>query len=155
MHPAMLSVMRHRVDLELLHQEAEAFRRSPGTALREKHFVIKRFFMAMVARAQDVYARAREDAELWVDTALDPLADQLHVRKTHIERRLADLKKVSRSKQTVDQRLEELGAQYKELSRDLTRLRNLQFAISDTAFGESERRPGPRLVASRPASGRE
>jgi hypothetical protein len=151
--PAMFSVMRHRVDLELLYQEAEAFRRSPGTALREKHFVIRRFFIAMVARAREVYAAAREDAQAWVDTALDPLADQLHVRKTHIERRLADLKKVSRSKETLDQRLDELNAQYRALSRELTRLRNLQFAISETRLGEGERRPGPRLVASRPAAG--
>ncbi|MGD2082419.1 MAG: dynamin family protein [Chromatiales bacterium] len=153
--PAMLSVMKHRVDLELLHQEAEVFRRSPGTALTEKHFVIKRFFLAMVARAREVYAETREEAQTWIETALDPLADQLHARKAHIERRLADLQKISRSKQTLDQRLEELNAQYRTLSRDLTHLRNLQFAISETRFGENERRPGPRLVSSRPAAGRD
>jgi len=149
--PPLLSVMKHQVEMELLCQEAEVFRRSPTTALTEKHFVMKRFFNTMASRAQEIYARTREEVETWLRTGLDPLVSQLQDRKSAVERRIADLKRIGRSKEMLNARLTELSNEYRTLSADLTRLRHLQFAVANSHPSEADRRPGPRLVRTRPA----
>jgi chromosome segregation ATPase len=148
--------MKHRVDMELLYQEVDVFRKSPSSALTEKHFLIKRFSATMVLRAREICQSARADIAGWLRTGLDPLSAQLQDRKISIERRIADLKRVGRSKETLRTRLEELNTEYRTLSADLTRLRHLQFAVATSRPSESaEAPPGPRLVRTRPAAGRQ
>jgi hypothetical protein len=154
--PPLLSTMKHRVDMELLYQEVDVFRKSPSSALTEKHFLIKRFSATMVLRAREICQSARADIAGWLRTGLDPLSAQLQDRKISIERRIADLKRVGRSKETLRTRLEELNTEYRTLSADLTRLRHLQFAVATSRPSESaEAPPGPRLVRTRPAAGRQ
>ena len=85
--------MRYRVELEMLSQEAEIFRKSPVTAMTEKHFVVKRFFVAMVSRARDIFFQARQEVDAWLSTALEPLTFQIREHKEQMERRLQDLQK--------------------------------------------------------------
>jgi len=151
--PPLLSLMKHQVSMELFYQEAEVFRKSASMALTEKHFVIKRFFSLIVDRAREVCGQTREETEQWTESALDPLRAQLRDHKETLARRLSDLKRIDRSKETLAQRLGQLDKDYKQLSRDLTRLRNLQFAITQSQPEESTRPPGPRLVSSRSATG--
>ncbi len=152
--PPLLSVMKHQVEMELLCQEGEVFRRSPATALTEKHFVMKRFFNTMANRAREIYRRTREEVDTWLRTSLDPLVSQLQDRKNAVERRIADLRRVGRSKETLSARLTELSNEYRTLSGDLTRLRHLQFAVTNSHPAEAEQKPGPRLVRTHPAGGR-
>lgn len=150
--PKMLSVMRYRVALEMLYQEAETFRKSPVMAITEKHFVVRRFFNALVGEARKIFDEAAEEVDTWTRSALDPLIHQIKDHKEHIEQHLQDLQRISRSRDTLKVRMKELQKQYSAISRQLTALRNMHNSLND-AFTISEReRPKPRLVHKRDAS---
>lgn len=146
--PKMFSIMRYRVELELLHQEAEIFRKSTVTTMTEKHFVVKRFFVAMVSRARDIFFQAKQEVDIWLKSALEPLVFQIREHKEQMERRLLDLQKVSRSKDTLELRVHELEQQYNSVAKQLTMLRNIHNELNSSVPLDEEQRPRPRLVAS-------
>ncbi|MCU7816641.1 MAG: dynamin family protein [Candidatus Thiodiazotropha sp. (ex Rostrolucina anterorostrata)] len=91
--PKMFSIVKYRVELELLHQEAEIFRNSPVTAMMEQNFVVKRFFSALVKRARDIFQRADEEINTWLCSTLEPLVMQIKDHKEMMEKRLNNLQK--------------------------------------------------------------
>jgi hypothetical protein len=106
--PRMLSLITHQVELNLIYQEAEIFRKSPRTALTEKHFAIKRYFHTVVRRVELTFRNAHNDAKDWLETALDPLTAQVHEHRAVLSQQLSDLKLTGRSRTTVRQRLQAL-----------------------------------------------
>jgi hypothetical protein len=144
--PKMFSTMRYKVELELLYQEAEIFRKSPVTAMTEKHFVVKRFFVAMVSRARDIFFQARQEVDSWLKTTLEPLSFQIREHKEQMEQRLVDLQKISRSRDTLDARIAELELQYHAVARQLTTLRNLYTTLNHSRPMTLAERPRPRLI---------
>ncbi len=130
--PKMLSMMRYRVSLELLHQEAEAFRKSPVMAMTEKHFVLRRFINAMVIQARDLFDHAGQDVDNWLKSSMEPLIYQIRDHKDHMEQHLKDLQKISQSKETLTKRMAELQKQYNAITRQLTALRNMHNTLTDT-----------------------
>lgn len=150
--PKMFSVMRYRVALELLYQEAEIFRKSPVTTMTEKHFVMRRFFAALVSQARTLFSQARHEANIWLKTALEPLVFQIREHKDLMQQRLHNLQKVSQSRNTLDSRIIELERQHNAIAKQLTILRNMHNTLnSNLPFGERER-TRPRLVKSSMAS---
>jgi hypothetical protein len=150
--PKMFSIMRYRVELELLYQEAEIFRKSPVTTMTEKHFVVKRFFIAMVSRARDIFFQSRQEVDNWLKTALEPLAFQIQEHKNQMERRLQDLQKVSRSRDTLESRIIELQEQYNAVAKQLTILRNMYNNLNNSRPLVEAERTAPRLISNRQVS---
>lgn len=150
--PKMFSIMRHKVELEMLYQEAEIFRKSPVTAMTEKHFVVKRFFVAMVSRARDIFFQSRQEVDSWLKTALEPLIFQIKEHKDQMEQRLHDLKKISCSRETLDTRIAELEAQHKAVAKQLTTLRNMHNMLNNSRPLTPAERPRPQLVKNSTAS---
>ncbi len=144
--PKMFSLMRHLTDLELLTQEAEIFRNSPVTAMTEKHFVVKRFFVAMVSRARDIFFQARQEINAWVKICLEPLVYEIHNHHDNIEQHLQDLKKISNSRETLNERIQELEQQQRDISEDLTALRNMHNRLINLHTWDGIERPKPHLV---------
>ena len=144
--PRMFSIMRHRMDLDLLCQESEIFRNSPVTAMTEKHFVVKRFFVAMVSRARDIFFQARQEVNAWIKICLEPLVYEIHNHHDNIEQHLQDLKKISQSRDTLKSRIVELEEQHMVISKDLTSLRNMHNKLTNLQPWTGEERPKPRLV---------
>jgi len=143
--------MKFRVELELLHQEAEAFRKSPSLAVTEQSYVVKRFYQELVGRARDIFNQLNMTLDEWLFHALDPLVDQIQDHKEMMEKRLENLQKIGRSKNTLQVRIEDLENQYAELARQLTALRNLYNNIHLSRPMSEESRPKPRLVSQQSA----
>ena len=76
------------VEIELLYQEVEAFRKSPAMALSEQGIVIKRFQQQMVGRAMLLFEQLRIAFDAWTRDALRPLAEQIQDHKQMMEKRL-------------------------------------------------------------------
>ncbi len=145
--PKMFSIMRYRVELEMLHQEAETFRKSTVTTMTEKHFVMKRFFIAMVSRARDIFFQAKQEVDIWLKSALEPLVFQIREHKEQMERRLLDLQKVSRSRDTLELRVHELEQQHNAVAKQLTVLRNINNKLNSSVPLDGKAKPGPRLAS--------
>jgi len=146
--PKMFSIMKYRLELKVLFKEAEAFRNSTSTMINIKHFVIKRFFNTIIDNARDIFVRANEDADSWLDTALQPLMYQIRDHRDMLERRLKDLRKISKSRDTLQLRISELEKEYRVLARQLTSLRNMQNRLTQSYPITDEERPRPRLVSN-------
>jgi hypothetical protein len=150
--PRMLSIMRYRVDLDLLKQEADIFRKSTLTTMTEKHFVVKRFFVAMVSRARDIFFQSGQEVDSWLTSSLEPLVQQINAHKASMEQHLQDLKNINSSSNTLKERITELGTQEQAVLRQLTLLRNMHIALNDQQSLSEEKQQGPRLVGGLDAS---
>jgi hypothetical protein len=150
--PALFTAMRRQVDLDQLADEAEKFRRSPFTAIAEKHFVMKHFFVAMVARARDIFFQTREEADHWLQSSLEPLTQQIKEHRTQMEHYLQDLKKINSSRETLQTRINELETQQKAANRQLLLLRNMHVTLNDEMSPEAGKEFKPRLVSHTAAS---
>ncbi|MCU7935613.1 MAG: dynamin family protein [Candidatus Thiodiazotropha sp. (ex Dulcina madagascariensis)] len=144
--PKMFSIVKYRVELELLHQEAEIFRNSPVTAMMEQNFVVKRFFSALVKRAREIFQRADEEINIWLSTTLEPLVMQIKDHKEMMEKRLNNLQKIGQSRNTLQYRILELQEQYTESARQLTALRNMSNRLSNNRPLHRSQRQKPTLV---------
>jgi hypothetical protein len=145
--PALFTAARRQVDLDQLAQEAEKFRKSPFTAITEKHFVVKHFFVAMVARARDIFFQTREEADHWLQSSLEPLTQQIKEHRTQMEHYLQDLKKINSSRETLQARINELQGQQKAATRQLLLLRNLHVTLNDEISVTGEQDFKPRLIS--------
>jgi hypothetical protein len=144
--PKMFSIVKYRVELELLHQEAEVFRNSPVTAMMEQNFVVKRFFSALVNRAREIFHRADNEIEAWLVATLEPLVLQIRDHKEMMEKRLSNLQKIGQSRNTLQYRILELQEQYTEIAQQLTALRNMANRLSNSQPLSRVDRPKPKLV---------
>jgi hypothetical protein len=145
--PKMFSIVKYRVELELLHQEAEIFRNSPVTAMMEQNFVVKRFFSALVQRAREIFQHADNEIDGWLSSTLEPLVMQIKDHKEMMEKRLNNLQKIGQSRNTLQYRILELQEQYTELARKLTALRNMANRINNNRPLHQAERPKPKLVS--------
>ena len=144
--PKMFSIVKYRVELELLHQEAEVFRNSPVTAMMEQNFVVKRFFSALVNRARDIFQRADAEIGAWIISTLEPLVLQIRDHKEMMEKRLTNLQKIGQSRNTLQYRILELQEQYTEIAQQLTALRNMANRLNNSQPLSMTDRPKPKLV---------
>ena len=110
--PKVFVPMKFRIEIELLVQEVEAFRKSPGMALSDQALVIKRFHEQMVSRARILFEQLRATFDAWVRDALQPLANQIQDHKHMMEKRLENLQRIGRSKDNLQGRIDELQKQY-------------------------------------------
>jgi len=120
--PQMLSLISHQVELNLVHQESEIFRKSPRTTLTEQHFAVKRYFQTIVTRVRRIFMQAHSDAKDWLETALDPLTQEIHEHRNILSQQLADLKLSGRSRSMVRQRLTTLDRDCRRLEEQLARI---------------------------------
>jgi hypothetical protein len=150
--PTLFTAVRRQVDLDQLAKEAEKFRKSPFTAITEKHFVVKHFFVAMVAQARDIFFQTREEADHWLQSSLEPLTQQIKEHRTQMEHYLQDLKKINGSRETLQARINELQGQQKAATRQLLLLRNLHVTLNDEISTVGEQEFKPRLISQGPTT---
>ena len=147
--PSVFFPARFGVEIELLHKDAEAFRKSPGMALVEQGVVIRRFREQLVSRALLLFDQLRIAFDLWNREALQPLAELIGEHKEMMEKRLENLQRIDRSKAALQARINDLNKQYVELAQRLTALRNIQNALNFDPFVVDQRNGRPHLVAGR------
>ena len=118
------------IEIELLHQEADAFRRSPTLAFAEQGAVIRRFNEQMVSQARSLFEQLRAAFDVWMRDTLKPLAQRIREHRSATERRLEHLQRLARANDDTRRHVAETQAQYAQLARQLTALRNIQNTLS-------------------------
>ena len=104
-------------ELSRLYADGEAFRNSARLVMTEQHFVIKRFFITMVAHARNMFSRCNDDVRAWNKAVMAPIAVQIHDHKISIDRRLENLKRGAQQKGSLENRIKELEAVKRDLER--------------------------------------
>jgi hypothetical protein len=147
--PKVFVPMKFRVEIELIYQEMDAFRKSPAMALAEQGVVIKRFHQHMVGRARILFDQLRVTFDTWIRDALQPLAAQIQEHKHMMEKRLENLQRIGRSKDSLQSRIDDMQRQYVELAKQLTALRNIHNALHYDPLVDEQRAGKPHLVAGK------
>ena len=128
--PKMFLTNKFSREIERVYREAEAFRKSPVTAMTEQSFVIKKFFISLVSSVRNTFYVASHEAKSWHKTALSPLFSRLKEHKYQIDKRLESLARISESKQTLQQRIVELELAAEKLNSQLADINMLVETIN-------------------------
>lgn len=104
-YPVMFSIVKFQVELGLLEQESENFRKSARTALMEQHFVTRRYFGTIVTRAVSILKAAHDEARQWSGTALSPLSTEIREYRDDLAQQILDLRRAAESRKTIQQRI--------------------------------------------------
>jgi hypothetical protein len=132
--PSMFSIVRYQVELSLLDQEAQVFRKSARTALMEQHFVTKRYFATIVSRARRILRMAHEDAQHWSETVLAPLSSEIKEDRDALAQQIKDVRQAADSRRTIQQRIAALKRENSRLQAQLTSIDKFRNLLSgDTA----------------------
>ncbi|MDH5435479.1 MAG: dynamin family protein [Gammaproteobacteria bacterium] len=127
--PKMFSITQYKLELDKLYQEAEDFRKSPAMAVTEKYFVIKKFFISIASHARNTFYNAQKDADNWAKIVMNPLVLQIREHKDAMDNRLARLRKISESHETLDVKIKELESDIAELNTQLATIEGILGAI--------------------------
>ncbi|MEW5771510.1 MAG: dynamin family protein [Pseudomonadota bacterium] len=92
--PPVLDLTRYRARLDELMVSTEEFCADPLNIMLEKRFMVKKFYIALVAQARIVFQQVRIESETWLRLTLDPIIARIHEHKAQLERRLENLDKV-------------------------------------------------------------
>ncbi|MBF0218352.1 MAG: dynamin family protein [Gammaproteobacteria bacterium] len=115
--PVLFTVAEYTKEMDRLYQEAEDFRNSPVTTMTEQSFVVKKFFISLVSHARNLFFKAHRDAEVWRKSVLTPLVKHISERKAEMDSRLENLRKVSESQETLEQRMGEIKTEAIEMKK--------------------------------------
>jgi hypothetical protein len=145
--PKVFIPMKYSVETELLLQEVDAYRRSPAMVLARPGRVIRRFEQEMVSRARVLFEQLRIACDGWIREALEPLAHEIALHQAAMEKRLESLRKIERSKDDLQARIDQMRRQHLIHAQELTTLRNIDNALHHDPLGEQEARHAPRRAS--------
>lgn len=142
--PPAFSIRDYQVPLEDLFNEGEVFRTSLSSTLMEQHLVIQKLYTTVLSKARKLLHRVHHDAANWSAAALSPLVHQIKEHKRLIELRLAMLRKVNQSRESLEaeigkleQALAPLLEQQQELKEIVTLVEGKEFVIPMVSSHES------------------
>jgi hypothetical protein len=128
--PTLFSTKKYVTQLQRLYKEAEAFRTSPVTTMTEQSFVVKKFFVSLVSHVRNIFFQAKQDAEGWAKSVMNPLASRIKERKQQLDEHLENLKKIKMSREKLEEKIEELQKLSSELNKQITTINALLEAVN-------------------------
>ncbi len=115
--PKLFDIKKYQVELEQVFEEGEAFRTSAKVTMTEQHIVVDKLYSTLISKAKHIIKQAHDDAIVWSNSALSPLARQIKDHKKQIEGRLQMLRKINESKGSVAENIAALEAEVAPLKR--------------------------------------
>ena len=106
--PPILSLRDYQVALEEVFNQGEAFRTSLSSTLLEQHLVVHKLYTTLLAKARKLLHEVYQEVANWGTAALSPLAQRIKAQKKLIEQRLAVLRKVNETKESVETEIQKL-----------------------------------------------
>lgn len=146
--PKLFTTAKYERELDLLYREADLFRKSPVTTMTEQSFVVKKFFISLVSKARNLFFKANKEADRWSKEVIAPLTKQVKAHKADIEKRLATLRKISESRDTLEAKIAELDKTRTDLEQQLSAV-NIMLEVINRPFNAN---PAEAKRASRVAS---
>ncbi len=100
----MIDLNRYRARLDELMVSTQEFCADPLNIMLEKRFMVKKFYIALVAQARIVFQQVRMETETWLRLTLDPIVARIQEHKKQLEHRLENLNKVHANLDTIQER---------------------------------------------------
>lgn len=136
--PTLFTTKKYSAQLSRLHKEAEVFRNSSITTMTEQSFVVKKFFVSLVSHARNIFFQARQDAESWAKSVMNPLAQRIKDRKKQLDQHLDSLKKIKSSREKLEEKIQELEVMSSDLGEQIKIIDALMVAIQTPLPDDNE-----------------
>ena len=81
-------------NMKSLEKVTDAFCTDPLNVMTEKHFLVRKFFLSLVSKAQAHFVQAHKESSKWLQNLLAPLKQQISEHRTALEKRIMSLKQV-------------------------------------------------------------
>ena len=131
---AALPLAPYLQEFKRLAAEAETFRTSPVTVMTEQRFIVRKFFVSLVARARALFAESNKGAKAWFQALIAPAVTQLREHRVRIETQLAALGKIHQNANVLGEQIAALEATRTDLGRQLTMLDDVLARIERPVF---------------------
>jgi hypothetical protein len=145
--PRVFAPMTHLVEIELLVQEVEAFRRSPALIFSTRRLAIRRFEQQIASRAWVLFEQLRATFDQWIRDSLLPLTEAIEDHRDDLEQELDRLQQLGRSRDDLQGRIDSMQGLYVAFAQELTALRNIHNALRADPLAEPDGERRPRLVS--------
>lgn len=92
--PPTLSMENGRQKSNILSQQVDQFARDPMNLMMEKRFMVKKFYLSLIAEARGMFVLAKEEVKAWLRRSLDPVVMRIHDHKHQLEIRVENIRQV-------------------------------------------------------------
>ncbi len=128
--PAAPDLARFAMRLEVLNEEAEAFRNSAHSALLEQGVLVRNFFEAIVSRARALYGEAHGACEDWVNGAFLPLDREIGEARQSLRRRLDSLERIRDAGENLAGRMDDLTREVATIEGHLAEIEAIRQVVA-------------------------
>ncbi len=109
--PQPLTLESHRHELRLLVKRTEDFCDDLVNIMTEKHFLVRKYFLAIMAEVEKIFAAARSETESWLQQAEQPLLLEIQTYHSHLSRRREEIMAMGHDLARLDKQLARLQQQ--------------------------------------------
>jgi hypothetical protein len=74
--------------------QVDQFGHDPVNLIMEKRFMVKKFYLSLVAEARGMFMLAKTEADSWLRRSLDPVVMRIRDHKKQLEIRIENIKQV-------------------------------------------------------------
>jgi hypothetical protein len=121
-----------RSKLAALVFETEQFCKDPvNIMMTEKRYMVRKFWRMLVDQARKIFNEARSDTERWLAAVPLPLETQIKDHKAQLQARLDSLAKVNERGGTINEEVNKLQAQRKDVQRQIQMITALILKVRD------------------------
>lgn len=123
--PQPLTLESHRHELRLLVKRTEAFCDDLVNIMTEKHFLVRKFFLAIMAEVEKIFAAARSETESWLQQAEQPLQLEIQTYHGHLSRRREEIMAMGHDLARLDKQqahLQQLAVELRQREAALGRI---------------------------------
>lgn len=123
------SIDEYKMQLDKLAKAADEFRNSTVTTMTEQSFVVKKFFITLVAHVREVFFKAHREADTWLKELMSPLMAQIHMHKQLLEQHLDTLCKINETREGLSKSITSLEQQCATLKVQLQALQGIDMRL--------------------------
>lgn len=106
-------------------EDAEVFRTSTEFVVTEQHFLVKKFFVTMIAHMRQTINDCRDDAQSWSDNVLRPIRGDIERHQHILNERLDNLRSLKANQLDIDQRVSALQQEIAKRETGLNRTKRV------------------------------
>ncbi|MDR1349236.1 MAG: dynamin family protein [Zoogloeaceae bacterium] len=88
----------------------------------EKKNIAHKFFEEIAMQSQKIFTRANWDVESWLKIIMGPVETQVREHQLHLKRRLDSIQRIHEAADTLEERINELGAMQDDLQQQIRSL---------------------------------
>jgi len=116
-NPPDLDMSNFSNNMKALEKITDDFCADPVNVLTEKHFLIRKFFLALVTQTQKIFEQAKKDCERWLEDVLGILKTQMTEHKHSLDQRVQNLTEAKASAEALNERLAIVEAEFGDISK--------------------------------------